>query len=67
LHAFLVLGIIFSFTVIDTIFGIPLIIVGIVLLISWNKQKTKEMAREVAREFGKGLKESDQEPIKKEE
>ena len=65
--AFLVIGIILSFTFIGAIIGIPLIVVGIVLLISWNKQKTKEMAREVAREFGKGLKESDQEPIKKEE
>lgn len=41
--------------------------VGIVLLVSWNKQKTKEMVKEAAREFGKGIKESTQEPTKKEE
>jgi len=48
-------GIIFCFTIVGAIIGIPLIVVGIVLLVSWQQQKVKETVREAAREFGKGL------------
>jgi len=48
-------GIIFCFTIIGAIIGIPLIVVGIILLVSWRQNKMKEMVREAAREFGKGL------------
>lgn len=65
--SFLVFGIFFSFTFIGAIIGIPLIVIGLELLFSWHKGKTKEVASEAAREFGKGLREDDTVPVKKEE
>jgi len=59
--------VIFSFTIIGVIIGIPLIVIGIVLLVSWRNQKTKEMVREAARELGKGFHEGTQETTKKQE
>ena len=58
-------GIIFCFTIVGAIIGIPLIVVGIILLVSWRQQKVKEMVREAAKELGKGLHEGTSEEDKK--
>jgi predicted PurR-regulated permease PerM len=57
-------GIIFCFTIVGAIIGIPLIIVGIILLVSWRQQKLKETIKEAAKEFGKGFKEGTSEEDK---
>ena len=45
--------------------GIPLIVLGFILLVSWRQQKVKEIVREVTRELGKGLHEELQKKINK--
>lgn len=52
---FLFAGIIFCFTIVDAIIGIPLIVVRIILFVSWRRQKIRETVREAARELGRGL------------
>lgn len=58
-------GLLFCVTVIGAIFGIPLLVVGIILLVSWRQQKLKETIKEAAKEFGKGFKEGTSEEDKK--
>ena len=50
---------------IGAIFGIPLLVIGIILLVSWRQQKVKETIKEAAKEFGKGFKEGTSEEDKK--
>jgi predicted PurR-regulated permease PerM len=58
-------GLLFCFTGIGAIFGIPLLVIGIILLVSWRQQKVKETIKEAAKEFGKGFKEGTSEGDKK--